>query len=116
MVRVRDDFREASGGDGDKWVNQSDSYNIPRPSEKQRCLLRRSLPGEYLSLALMLHAGCGSLVWGVSAAHAPASLLIVAAGLWIIGRAAGAFAQHGFAPLVTTGLLVAVLILPQQEV
>ena len=94
-------------------VKQNESPKLPSTSERQRSLLRWSLPGEYLSLALMVHAGFGSLVWGVSAVRTPASLLIVAAGLWIVGRAAGAFAQRGFTPLVTTGLLAAILIVQQ---
>ena len=82
---------------------------------RPRCVLRRTLPGEYLSLALILHAAFGSMVWATCLARAPIGLLVVAAGIWIVGRAAGAFAERGFTPLVTAGLIIATLSLQQQE-
>ena len=79
-----------------------------------QCALRRTLPGEYLALALMLHAGLGSMVWAVVSVRASAGLLLVTFGLWIVCRAAGAFSRRVFAPFVTAGLLIAALTLRQQ--
>ncbi len=73
-------------------------------------LLRRSLPGEYLSLALMMNAGLGTMIWAVYSFQAPAALIVVAAGIWITSRAAGALSRWTFTPWVTTGLLFAILV------
>jgi leader peptidase (prepilin peptidase) / N-methyltransferase len=73
-------------------------------------LLRRSLPGEYLSLALMMHAGLGAMIWAVYVYQDPVRLVIVAAGIWIASRAAGSLSAWSFAPILTAGLLVGVLV------
>jgi len=85
-------------------------------AELPRCNLRRSLPAEYLSLGLMMHAGFGALVWGICSFRTPSALLLVAAGIWIVGRAVGAFAQSGFTLLVSSGLIVALVTLRSQEI
>ena len=72
------------------------------------------MAGEYLSLALMIHAGFGSILWALWSLTAPEGLLVVLAGLWTIGRAAGLFAQRVFTPLVTAGLLVMMFTLWQR--
>lgn len=69
-------------------------------------LLRRTLLGEYLSLALIVHASFGCLAWGVWSFGTPAGLLMVAAGLWSGVRAAGIASGQGVAPFVTLGLIV----------
>lgn len=94
--------------------------NAEKPSNAPRALthgllrrgfLRETLAGEYLALALMLHAGVGGLVWGASAASEPTAFVVVAACCWIGGRAAGAFGRRPYATLVTAALLVGLLML-----
>ncbi len=86
---------------------QPETASEYRPGAMPRSVWRRTLPGEYLSLVLMLHAGFGSMVWAASSVQAPAGLLFVAVGLWIVCRATGAFSQRAFTPFVTAGLLAA---------
>lgn len=77
----------------------------------QKGLMRRTLPGEYLALAFMLHAGVGALVWALLAVSTPAAWLVIAAGGWVFYRAAGGSPQRFLAPLLSAGLLVALLML-----
>ena len=76
-------------------------------------LLRRTLPGEYLSLALIVHATFGSFLWAAWSLGAPTGLLMVTAGLWIIARASGMFAHRTFSAFVTFGLTAATLVWQQ---
>lgn len=62
----------------------------------------------------MTHGGSASIAWALSSWRNPASLLMVACGLWVVGRAAGAFARRAFTPFVTMGLLAATLAFRQQ--
>jgi len=82
-------------------------------AEARQPWLRRTLPGEYLLLALIVHATFGSFLWAVWSLGAPTGLLMVTAGMWIIGRAAGMFAHRTFSSFVTIGLIVATLVWQQ---
>ncbi len=94
---------------------QRESLSVHHCGATPRSVLGRSLLGEYLSLALMTHAGIGSIAWGACSVRDPTALLFVAGSLWIVGRAAGAFAQRAFAPLITAGLIIAAWAFQQQE-
>lgn len=75
-----------------------------------RCWLHRSLPGEYLALAVTIHAIGGAVAWGVAAWRAPAALSLVLAAAWLVARASGACSARWFAPLVTGGLALGVVL------
>ncbi|MEM6315904.1 MAG: hypothetical protein AAF743_17575, partial [Planctomycetota bacterium] len=84
---------------------------MKRSKQPRDGLLRGTLVGEYACVALLLHAVIGSLVWAVRSASNPGGLVVVATGCWVIGRSTGAFARRAFAPLVSAGMLVALLVL-----
>ena len=77
--------------------------------------LRRTLPGEYLSLTLMVVATLGTTVWSFWVVRFQPSLLIMTAGIWAAVRAAGACSSRNFTPFVTAGLIASMLMLGQQE-
>ncbi len=77
--------------------------------------LRKSLPGEFLLLAMMLHAAIGALAWSIASVRAPQNLLMVVAGVWIMLRAAGVFAQRSFALVAGLILLVGLFAVPCRD-
>ena len=85
-------------------IQNSEERGHPRDS-LPRSVLQRSLLGEYLSWALMLHAALGCAVWLVLAVFAPQNLVFAITGIWVVLRAAGVFAQRRFTPLVTAGCI-----------
>jgi len=85
-----------------------DVQDAESPLGTPRCWLHRCLPGEYLAMTLALHAGLGAMLWGLGAWQQLSGMAVVAAGVWIVGRAAGACSGYWFTPLVTAGLAVAV--------
>lgn len=72
-------------------------------------LLRSTLPGEYLSLFLMMQGSFGALMWTACTLHDPSCAWMVAAGIWVSVRAAGLFEFRRFTPLVSIFLLLAIL-------
>ena len=96
----------------DQDVHESPVANL-RNRESRQPFLQQTLPGEFLSLALILHAVFGSLFWATWSLGAPQGLLMVTAGVWIVIRAIGIFARRAFAPPITIGLIFAILVSQQ---
>lgn len=96
----------------DQDVHESPVANL-RNRESRQPFLQQTLPGEFLSLALILHAVFGSLFWATWSLGAPQGLLMVTAGVWIVIRAIGIFARRAFAPPITGGLIFAILVSQQ---
>lgn len=96
-------------------MNINDRIPDVQRSESHRATprywLHKSLPGEYLSMALMIQAGFGAAFWALSIGRLPAGMILVAAGVWIVSRSAGAFSGRWLAPLITIGIALAVFVL-----
>lgn len=72
-------------------------------------LLRRTLPGEYISFAMIVHATFGCCLWAIWSVDALSGLLMVIASAWIVVRAADLFAERSVAVFVTAALAVTTL-------
>ncbi len=67
-------------------------------------LLRMSLVGEYAAILLMFHAAFGVLVWALAAPASACGLSLIAAGIWLVIRATGAWSGSWLTPLTTAVL------------
>lgn len=81
-----------------------------------RSCFQGNLPGEYLAMALNIHASLGFVGWMLGVWFAPSCLILLVAGAWIVCRSSGLLVHRWYSLFISASLAYFVFSLSQSGV